>query len=178
MRDVSRLLCRWWAILLVCIIAMGLAASSASAASSGRRVAFVVGNSDYKNVPELPNPINDARAVAESLKRAGFDVVAAYNLDRSAFEEELRKFIRSLDGADTSLFYYSGHGIQVGGDNRLIPVDATLKTSMDLEVETISVKTILSYMQAHSRQQLIFLDSCRNNPFPAKAYYVGAELEQ
>jgi TPR repeat protein len=166
---------RCWAILLFSLVAAGLLVSPASA-DSGRRVAFVVGNSAYQNVPELKNPTNDAQAISEALKRAGFDVVLANNLDRVAFETALRTFIRSLDGADLSLFYYSGHGIQVAGDNRLIPVDAALKTAMDLEVETISVRTILNSMQARSHEQIIFLDSCRNNPFPARSYYVGAEL--
>jgi len=167
---------RSWAFFLFCVIAVGLFASSAVAETSGRRVAFVVGNGAYKNVPELKNPINDAQAIADSLKRVGFEVVLANNLDKVGFETELRKFLRSLDGAKLSLFYYSGHGIQVAGDNRLIPVDAGLKTAMDLEVETISVQTILKSMQAQSHEQVIFLDSCRNNPFPARSYYIGAEL--
>jgi TPR repeat protein len=176
MRGFSPVLSRCWAFLLLSLVAVGIFVSSASAQNSGRRVAFVVGNSTYQNVPELKNPLNDAQGISEALRRAGFEVVSANNLDRVSFESELRKFIQSLDGADLSLFYYSGHGIQVGGDNRLIPVDAALKTAMDLEVETISIRTILNSMQTQSREQIIFLDSCRNNPFPARAYYVGAEL--
>ena len=90
---------RSWAFFLFCVIAVGLFASSAAAETSGRRVAFVVGNGAYKNVPELKNPINDAQAIADSLKRVGFEVVLANNLDKVGFETELRKFIRSLDGA-------------------------------------------------------------------------------
>lgn len=150
----------------------------AGAEAYDRRVAFVVGNSAYHNVPSLPNPANDAREVASALRRAGFEVITANDLDRTAFDVELREFVRSLAGAEVSLFYYSGHGVQIGGDNRIIPVDAALKTAMDMEVETVSVRTILGYMQAQSRLQVIFLDSCRNNPFPARAYFIGAGLEQ
>ena len=160
------------AMFFACMVASAIAGNG-----DGRRVAFVVGNSAYRTVPALPNPANDAKAVATALRRAGFEVVTALDLDRAGFDEELRKFVRSLDGADLSLFYYSGHGIQIGGDNRLIPVDAALKTAMDMEVETISVQTILGYMQSHSRLQAIFLDSCRNNPFPARAYFIGSNLE-
>jgi TPR repeat protein len=168
--------------LLLFLVAFSAATQSVStdafaANQEGRRVAFVVGNSQYKNVPVLANPDNDARAVAAALTRAGFEVVSAFDLDRKAFDGEFHKFIRTLSGADVSLFYYSGHGIQIGGDNRLIPVDAALQTDMDLEVETIGVKTILGYMQSNSRVQAVFLDSCRNNPFPARSFLIGPDRE-
>jgi TPR repeat protein len=145
--------------------------------TGARRVSFVVGNSAYQDLNPLANPSNDAHAVAAKLKAAGFDVVTAFDLDRLTFEEKLRTFLRSLDGSEVSLFYYSGHGVQIGGDNRLIPVDATLKSAPDMEVQTISVNTILGYMQRHSRDQVIFLDSCRKNPFPRDSYFIGGSLE-
>jgi TPR repeat protein len=150
---------------------------ASAALNEGRRVAFVVGNSAYRTVPLLANPANDAKAVAEALKNSGFEVVTAFDLDRAAFDQEVHKFVRELSGADFSLFYYSGHGIQIGGDNRLIPVDAALKSPMDLEVETISVRTILGYMQTQTRLQAVFLDSCRNNPFPARSFFIGPDTE-
>jgi len=162
------------AFALLMASALGLAAAE----TGGRRVAFIVGNSAYQNVPTLANPRNDATEVAVALRKAGFEVVTAFDLDHTAFETELREFVRSLSGADVSLFYYSGHGIQIGGDNRIVPVDAALKTAMDMEVETVSVQTILAYMQGQSRIQVVFLDSCRNNPFPARAYFIGAGLER
>ena len=162
---------------LLAILVLIATFSSHAQAGEGRRVAFVVGNSAYRSVPALPNPANDAKAVANALHDAGFEVVTALDLDRHAFDAEFQKFVRSLNNAEVSLFYYSGHGIQVGGDNRVIPIDAALAEPADMEVETVSVSTILSYMRAHSRVQAIFLDSCRNNPFPAKAYFVGEALE-
>jgi TPR repeat protein len=152
-----------------------LVATPADAAE--RRVAFVIGNSTYQSVPQLPNPKNDAQAVAASLKKSGFEVITALDLDRVHFDAAMEKFVRSLAGADLSVFYYSGHGIQVGGDNRIIPIDAGLKSPADLEVETISVKTIMSYMRSNSKVQLVYLDSCRNNPFPSETYLIGPEKQ-
>ena len=157
------------------LLAYGLGFSSAQAGE--RRVAFVIGNSGYQTVPALPNPKNDATAVAAALKKSGFEVVSAIDVDRVGFDKALEKFVRSLGGADMSVFYYSGHGIQVGGDNRIIPTDAQLKSAADLEVETVSVNTIMSYMKSNSKLQLVFLDSCRNNPFPASSFLVGPEKQ-
>jgi TPR repeat protein len=156
---------------------MAVLAVTGGAHAAERRVAFVVGNSTYETVPQLPNPGNDAQAVAAALKRSGFEVVTALNLDKVRFDEAFERYIRSLAGAELSVFYYSGHGIQVGGENRIIPVDAKLQSAADLEVETVSVRTIMSYMQANSKIQLVFLDSCRNNPFPSTSFLVGPERQ-
>lgn len=160
------------AAVLVAVVAMPAACEAAE-----RRIAFVVGNSDYQSVPKLPNPDHDAEAVAKALRRSGFEVVTALNLSRVDFDKALEKYIRSLNGADISMFYYSGHGIQVNGDNHIIPVDAELKSAADLEVETVSVKTIMSYMQSDSKVQLVYLDSCRNNPFPSQQFLVGPDKQ-
>jgi uncharacterized caspase-like protein/TPR repeat protein len=163
---------RWSYLLFAFAILVSLQAQAAE-----RRVAFVVGNGGYQTVPQLPNPIHDAQAVAAALKRSGFEVVTAVDLDRIGFDKAFEKFIRSLSGADLSVFYYSGHGIQVGGDNRIIPIDAGLKSPADLEVETISIQTIISYMQANSKVQLVYLDSCRNNPFPSSSFLLGSDKQ-
>lgn len=156
---------------------LAVTAFSSAAEAGERRVAFVIGNSDYSSVPKLPNPKNDAEAVAKALKRSGFEVVTAVDLDRQQFDAAFEKFVRSMQQADLSLFYYSGHGIQVGGDNRIIPVDAHLQSATDLEVETVSVETVMSYMQKNSKVQLVYLDSCRNNPFPSQSFLVGPEKQ-
>ena len=148
-----------------------------SAEAGDRRVAFVVGNGDYKSVAQLPNPKNDADAVAAALKRQGFEVVTAIDIDRVTFDKAFEKFVRSMDNADLSVFYYSGHGIQVNGENRIIPVDAKLANPADLEIETVSVQTIMSYMRTNSKVQLVYLDSCRNNPFPSQSFLVGPEKQ-
>lgn len=167
----------WRTGLPVAALAAVMLALPASVKAAERRVAFVVGNSHYTVVPQLNNPDKDAQAVAAALKREGFEVVSALDLDRNEFDKALQRFIRSLPGAELSVFYYSGHGIQVGGDNRIIPIDAKLKDPADLEVETINVKTIFAYMQQNSKAQLIYLDSCRNNPFQSRSFLVGPEKQ-
>lgn len=160
-----------------CFVFIALSLAVGPAAAGDRRVAFVVGNSSYQSVPPLPNPKNDADAVSAALKKSGFEVITAIDLDRAGFDAAMEKFVRSMNGADLSVFYYSGHGLQVNGDNRVIPVDAQLKSPSDLEVETVSVKTIMSYMHANSKVQLVYLDSCRNNPFPSTQFLVGPEKQ-
>jgi TPR repeat protein len=149
--------------------------SAEFAFAAGKRVAFVVGNSAYKAVPTLANPKNDAAAVSAALRKVGFEVVTAIDLDRAAFDKSVETFIRSLSDAELSVFYYSGHGVEVGGENRIIPIDATLSTEEALEVETISLQTIMMEMRNNSRAQLLYLDACRDNPFKVKSFLVGAD---
>lgn len=155
-------------VLAVLLCTLFLTAEAAFAA--GKRVAFVVGNGAYKAVAELANPKNDALAVSESLRKVGFEVVTAIDLNREDLDQSIQKFIRSLSGAELSVFYYSGHGVQVGGENRIIPVDAVLATESALEVETISLQTIMMEMRSNSRAQLLYLDACRDNPFAVKSF--------
>ncbi len=154
-------------------LAFGLFTSLSAAAE--RRVAFVVGNGDYQAVPQLPNPANDAAAVAEALLRSGFEVISAIDLDHAALEAATLRFARSLENAEVSVFYYSGHGIEVNGDNRMIPIDASLKSPADLELQTISMQTIVRYMQSNSKAQIVYLDACRNNPFPQTAFLLAGD---
>ncbi len=152
-----------------------LIGSADLALAAGKRVAFVVGNSAYKAVPTLANPKNDAEAVSAALRKVGFEVVTAIDLDRAAFDKSVETFIRSLSDADLSVFYYSGHGVEVGGENRIVPIDATLSTEEALEVETVSLQTIMMEMRNNSRAQLLYLDACRDNPFKVKSFLVGAD---
>jgi TPR repeat protein len=146
-----------------------------SASAAGKRVAFVVGNGAYTAVPTLANPKNDAEAVSAALRKVGFEVVTAIDLKREDFDKSVETFIRSLSDAELSVFYYSGHGVEVGGENRIIPVDAELATDAALEVETISLQTIMMQMRNNSRAQLLYLDACRDNPFAVKKFLVGAD---
>jgi TPR repeat protein len=159
----------------VCIVALLLVVATNAAVAGGKRVAFVVGNGAYKAVPALENPKNDALAVSKALRKVGFEVVTAIDLDRAAFDKSVETFIRSLSDAELSVFYYSGHGVEVGGENRIIPVDAILATEASLEVETISLQTIMLQMRNNSRAQLLYLDACRDNPFSVKKFLVGAD---
>jgi peptidoglycan hydrolase-like protein with peptidoglycan-binding domain len=107
---------------------------SANAAFADKRVAFVVGNGAYKNVAALPNPSVDARSMAKLLRNVGFDVVEGANLTRDKMTEKLLDFGKKAEGADVALFFYAGHGIAVNGTNYLLPVDADLKSEMDVKL--------------------------------------------
>ncbi len=134
------------------------------AASFGRWVALVVGNSDYRYAPKLANPTNDETDFAGVLRRLGFDVVAGTNLDRHGMDDAIREFGRKLEGADLAVFFYAGHGLQVGGKNYLVPIDAKLERPGDLALDTVEIDTVLAQMEAEKRVNLVFLDACRDNP--------------
>ena len=129
-----------------------------------RRVALVVGNGAYDNTPSLPNPPNDAAALATSLRRLDFDVLDGRDLKLSDFAGRIRDFGRALRQAHVALFYYAGHGLQVGSQNYVVPVDAALEHEADVQLELIAVQTILAQMEVGNRTSLVILDACRNNP--------------
>jgi uncharacterized caspase-like protein len=114
----------------------GLLAGIAPAAAE-KRVALVIGNSAYENVPRLTNPSNDASDVAGKLKALGFEVVEGIDLGKRDMEKRIRAFAEQLSGADVGLFYYAGHGLQVDQRNFLAPVDALLKSESDLDFEAV-----------------------------------------
>ena len=149
--------------LAVAVPGLGVAADRAGQ-DAERRVALVVGNSAYRNTPPLPNPRHDAEAVGAELKRLGFDVDLAVDLDRNAMEQALRRFGDKLEGAQVALFYYAGHGLQFNGVNYLVPVDARLVKERDLNYEAVDLGKVLKEMDAERRVNLVFLDACRDNP--------------
>ena len=108
---------------------------SANVAKADKRVAFVVGNGAYKNVAPLPNPAIDAKVDGQALLRnVGFDVVEGTNLTRDKMTERLLEFGKKAEGADVALFFYAGHGIAINGTNYLLPVDADIKSEMDVKL--------------------------------------------
>lgn len=140
-----------------------LAAAPASA-STDKRVALVVGNSAYQSAVRLPNPERDAKAIADKLRKLGFIVVEGYNLDHDAMEETVKDFSTAVRGADIGLFFYAGHGMQVNGQNYLVPVDATFKDISALDFEAIPMDLISKQMQYDVDVRLVVLDACRDNP--------------
>src|SRR6476646_8212685 len=142
---------------------------SVSAAKADRRVAFVVGNGTYKNVAQLPNPPIDAKAMASTLRNVGFEVIEGSNLSRDQMTEKLLDFGRKAQGSDIALFYYAGHGIAVSGTNYLLPVDADIKSEMDVKLgAAINIDLTLDQTMGDAKVKLVFLDACRDNPFAAK----------
>jgi Caspase domain len=155
--------------LLLLLLLPGLARPSAAAETPGRRVALVIGNSAYRNVPPLANPGNDARLLAQTLQAAGFKLVgggARLDLDKAGFDEAIAAFGRAIEGADVALFYYSGHGMQVDGVNYLVPVSANPSRVQDLDFQMVNAELVLRQMSGGgTRLNIVILDACRNNPF-------------
>jgi uncharacterized caspase-like protein len=137
-----------------------------SPASAEKRVALVVGNSSYQHAPLLPNPANDAAAIAATLKGAGFDHVdVKSNLPSADMRRALRDFADQARDADIAVVYYAGHGIEIDGTNYLIPTDATLERDTDIYDEAYSLDRILKAIEPARRLRLVIVDACRNNPF-------------
>jgi len=154
---------------LTILLSLMCMALSVSAAKADRRVAFVVGNGAYKNVAQLPNPPIDAKAMAATLRNVGFEVIEGSNLSRDQMTEKLLDFGRKAQGSDVAVFYYAGHGIAVGGSNYLLPVDADIKSEMDVKLgAAINIDLTLDQTMGDAKVKLVFLDACRDNPFAAK----------
>jgi hypothetical protein len=144
------------------VLALGLLAAPALAE---RRIALVVGNSDYQHVAKLANPKNDAEDLSKQLAALGFEVMGGTDLDRRALVEQLIRFGRAAGTADVALFFYAGHGIQVNEQNYLVPVDAMVEYEAEADISLVSLSGVMQQMERGSKTNLIFLDACRNNPF-------------
>src|SRR6266849_6051396 len=127
------------------------------------RVALVIGNGAYQNAPRLPNPRNDATDVAAALRRSGFDTILSTDLDKPGMDEATIRFARAARTADVAMFYYSGHALQFGGVNYLVPIDAKLTDETDLRRMTRVDDVVADLAQAKNLRILV-LDSCRDNP--------------
>ncbi|WP_395020716.1 SUMF1/EgtB/PvdO family nonheme iron enzyme [Dongia sp.] len=146
-----------------------LSAVPAAAETAGPRVALVIGNSRYGGeIGDLANPANDARLMAETLRKLGFTVIERIDADQKQMQRAVVDFGKSLSQAGseaTGLFYYAGHGLQVDGENYLIPVNAAIKDERDVEVEAVASNLVLKQMDfAGNAVNIVILDACRNNP--------------
>jgi TPR repeat protein len=157
-------------------------ASTAVHAGDGRRIALVIGNGDYRNVPALPNPSRDARAISQSLEGLGFQVITAFNLATSDMTGVIRNFARQSRSADIALFYYAGHAVQVDGRNYLLPIGSDIQVPRDLTYEAVSLDLVTEELEANDPDlSMILLDACRDDPlserFQAQAGRLGRSIE-
>jgi uncharacterized caspase-like protein len=172
MRD----FCRRSLVVLLCALAALLAVQSAALA--GVRLALVLGNGKYEAVPALENPSNDAADLAQALRGVGFEVIEQRDATREAMAKAVREFSERLRGADVALFFYAGHGLQMNGENYLLPVDAKIESPADVRFNTINLSDIQQEMEsgASGRANIIILDACRNNPFAEKLASSGRAI--
>jgi hypothetical protein len=160
---------RYLTIFLSLMCMLFAADAAQDSAKADKRVAFVVGNGAYRNVATLPNPAIDAKAMAAVLRNVGFDVVEGTNLTRDTMTERLLEFGQKAQGADVAVFFYAGHGIAISGTNYLLPVDADIKSEMDVKLgAAINIDLTLDQTMGDAKVKLVFLDACRDNPFAAK----------
>ncbi len=133
-------------------------------AQAERRVALVIGNAAYQNTAPLNNPSNDATDVAAVLQRLDFEVIEGRDLDKRSMERLIRQFGTRLAGADVALFFYAGHGLQVGGQNYLVPTDARLAAEGDVDFESMPLNLVIKQMEREAKTSIVMLDACRDNP--------------
>ncbi|MEL6235490.1 MAG: caspase family protein [Pseudomonadota bacterium] len=138
-----------------------------------QRYAIVVGNDSYAHVEPLTNARADAELVARFLRQTGFHVVERYDLDARGFEALLRKALFEIEADAEVLFYYAGHGFQIGRRNYVVPVDADLQSQEDVAFETVTLDSLVAILGARARLQVVFLDSCRDNPFADRSALAG-----
>ncbi|MBR1232228.1 caspase family protein [Bradyrhizobium sp. AUGA SZCCT0182] len=132
------------------------------------RIALVIGNGSYEKVPELPNPPRDAADIARALERLNFKVTQTKNATAHEMRKAIVDFGRAAEGAEMAVVFYAGHGMEVGGENWLIPVNAELRSDADIESEAVSLRSISLQVSKARQLGLVILDACRNNPFAAK----------
>jgi caspase domain-containing protein len=166
------------ALLLSASLTAFLAGSAAAHAES--RVALVIGESAYRAVPSLPNPANDARAMSKLLTDSGFEVTTASDLSQKEFNQKVGDFTAEIAarGPDTvALVFYAGHGLQVDGENYLVPVDVDPKREADIPLQAVRLNDVLNTLNSvPTRMRILLLDACRNNPFPALNQTAGHGL--
>ncbi len=158
---------------LVLVSLAALVVGLAPGALAAGRVALVVGNGTYTHIGRLPNPGNDAADMTAALRRLGFDVTTVRDADRNAMTDALRVFTRASAGADVSLVFYAGHGLEMDGVNYLVPVDARLERDTDVRFEAVELDYVLA-STVGADLRVVILDACRNNPLARSMQRTGA----
>src|SRR6476620_1846848 len=159
----------WFSRLLAVTSLATCIAASVAPAYAEKRVALVVGNNDYRNVPKLQKAVNDARTMGDTLKQLGFTVMVAENQNRQAFSQTLLAFDRAVEAGDTAFFFYAGHGFEIAGQNFLLPTDVPAATEGQEELvrdASVLADRIIERLQNRKvRTAILVFDACRNNPF-------------
>ncbi len=161
-RDMTALAVRVLTAIFIYFFAWG------TYAQADRRVALVIGNSEYETRLRLPNPSNDAQDMADSLRSLGFDVILRINADKQRFMQALAEFSRTVTGAEIGLFFYAGHGIQFNGNNYLMPVNAQLQDEVSIRFELVALEEVQRALDGSAGVRILVLDACRNNPLAAE----------
>jgi hypothetical protein len=160
---------RWLSRLatLTCVAVAFLAV--VAPAHAEKRVALVIGNNDYKNVPKLQKAVNDARTMGDTLKQLGFSVMVAENQNRQAFSETLLAFDKAIEPGDTAFFFYAGHGFEIAGQNFLLPTDVPAagegQEELVRDASILADRIIERLQNKKARTAILVFDACRNNPF-------------
>src|ERR1700744_3562180 len=151
-----------------CAVTASLIAAGAPAHAE-KRVALVIGNNEYRNVPKLQKAVNDARTMGDTLKRLGFNVMGAENQDRAQFSQSLLAFDKAVGPGDTAFFFYAGHGFEIAGQNYLLPTDVPPATEGQEELvrdaSVLADRIVERLQNKKARTSILVFDACRNNPF-------------
>src|SRR5580704_8091527 len=141
----------------------------AQPAHAEKRVALVIGNNDYKNVPKLQKAVNDARTMGATLKQLGFSVMVAENQTRAAFSQTLLAFDNAVEPGDTAFFFYAGHGFEIAGQNFLLPTDVPAagegQEELVRDASVLADRIVERLQNKKVRTSILVFDACRNNPF-------------
>lgn len=163
MRGVSRFATLVWGLVLFASLAAG----------AENRVALVIGNAAYEHATILRNPRNDAEAIGRLLGEIGFDVAVKIDLNYETLRQEVKDFGRKAINADMAIIYFAGHGLELDGENYLVPTDARLETDADLEYEAVTLTSMLHAVERARGLRVVILDACRNNPFGQRMVPTG-----
>jgi Caspase domain/Bacterial SH3 domain len=162
---------RFWKAVCLLFVVLVIMPGVISPATAAKRLALVIGNNDYKEVPKLDKAVGDATAIGQKLAGMGFDVTTAFNMNRRNLNQVLSKLYEKIEPGDTVLVQYSGHGVEIAGQNFLLPIDIPLPTDGGLELlkaEALPLNTLLATLEDRgAATRILIIDACRDNPFAA-----------
>jgi len=139
-----------------------------------KRLALVIGNSNYDSIAKLVNPVNDAKLIAKTLDSLDFEVILATDLDEENFMIKIIEFRNKRKNYDVGFVYYAGHGIQIDGENYLLPVNKKFDEEWKVKKDAINVNDVMDYLTASTDEvNILILDACRNNPWEGNFRSIG-----